>query len=292
MCPICKNSEFTIMGSPYMNPQISAIIRKDYKVVRCTVCDLYYLEPSIDFSPDEWKLLYNIEYFEEKSQSYENNRAKRRKERLDKITKYSANEIKNFLDVGCGEGFCLIEAESRGWNAYGLDITDHRVKEAKKNSIKFIITDLLSSNLTDNFFDVVYLDSVLEHVINPYDYLFEIKRILKSGGILYIGVPNEDCLINGFRKIVYWILNKNVSNKIKPFKAPYHVVGFNKYSLNNALSKAQFKVLKIRNFARRLEFLYAKPFSKDFFVLLLLLPVYLLSVPIRKEVYLETYVQK
>jgi SAM-dependent methyltransferase len=292
MCPICKNSKFIIIGSPYLNPKISKIIKKDYKVVKCTVCNLYYVEPSIDFLPDEWKFLYNSEYFQPMTNRYENNRAKKRKERLAKITQYSTNEIKNFLDVGCGEGFCLLEAENRGWNAYGLDITDHRVKDAKKNSINFINTDLLSSKFPDNFFDAIYLDSVLEHVINPLDYLLEIKRILKTGGILYIGVPNENSLFNDFKKILYWFINKKVSNKIKPFKSPYHVVGFNKISLDYALNKAKFKILKIRNFARRMEFLYAKALTKDFFKLLLILPIYLLSVPIRREVYLEAYIQK
>jgi len=67
MCPVCKCSEFIIIGPPSYNPSLARIIRKDYKVVKCTECNLYYLDPLIDFSPDEWELLYNSHYFSQKS---------------------------------------------------------------------------------------------------------------------------------------------------------------------------------------------------------------------------------
>ncbi len=292
MCPTCQSSEFTLIGSPFINPKVSKIIRMDYKVVKCNSCELCYTDPQIDFSSDEWKFLYDENYFSEKSAWYEKNRERDRNERFSNVLKYSSNKIQNFLDVGCGEGFCLLEAENRGWNAYGVDITDNRIEKAKKSSIKFFKSDLLNFKLPDEFFDVVYMDSVLEHVINPYNYLLEIKRILKKGGILYIGVPNEDSLFNYFKKFFYGITRKGISYKIKPFQSPYHVIGFNQSSLNHTLVKAQFKIKKLRNFACRLEFLKAKPFTREYFRLMLLIPIYFLSVPMQKEVYLEAYVQK
>ena len=140
-------------------------------------------------------------YFGEKSNWYTKKRKLDSKERLNKAAGFTSNKIENFLDIGCGEGYSLIEAMSRGWNVYGLDITDHRIETAKASSIKFINSDLINSNLPSNFFDIIYIDSVLEHVYNPSDYLSEIKRILRKGGILYLGVPNEDSLFNDVRKI-------------------------------------------------------------------------------------------
>ncbi len=154
------------------------------------------------------------------------------KERMNKAAGFTSNKIDNFLDIGCGEGYSLIEAKSRGWNVYGLDITDHRMETAKASSIKFINADLINSNLPSDFFDIIYLDSVLEHVYNPSDYLSEIKRILKKGGILYLGVPNEDSLFNDVRKILYKITRKNITEKIKPFQSPYHINGFNRTVFN------------------------------------------------------------
>jgi SAM-dependent methyltransferase len=292
MCPSCQSSEYTLIGSPYINPKVTKIIRKDYKVAECNSCGLYYIIPQIDFSAEEWKYLYDENYFFEKSSWYHKNRERDRKERFNNIIKYSSNEIRNFLDVGCGEGYCLLEAESRGWNAFGLDINDNRIDKAKKNNINFINSDLPSSKLREDFFDVVYMDSVLEHVINPLDYLSETKRILKKGGILYIGVPNEDSLFNDFKKLFYKISSQQVAPKIKPFKSPYHIIGFNKNSLENILNRSLFKIEKLRNFACRLEFLKEKPFTKEYFRAMVLLPIYFMAIPIRKEVYFEVYAKK
>ena len=214
------------------------------------------------------------------------------RERITKAAGFTSNRIENFLDIGCGEGYSLIEASNRGWNVYGIDITDHRMKDACINGIKFINSDLINSNLPSDFFDIIYLDSVLEHVYNPVEYLTEIKRILRKGGILYLGVPNEDSLFNDVRKIFYKITGKNITEKIKPFQSPYHINGFNKKSLAFGLTKAGFKIVELRNFANRLLFMREKPFTKDFLKLLLIFPIYLLAVPLRRESYLEAYVQK
>ena len=292
MCPICQGKDFRVIGYPSISLKAEKIIRKDYKVVKCNNCDLYFVDPKIDFSEDEWKFLYDENYFGEKSDWYTKKRKIDSKKRLANIAQYAGNKIEHFLDIGCGEGYSLIEAESKGWNAYGLDITDHRIADAKTNTIKFINCDLHSSKLQSDFFDAVYLDSVLEHVVNPMEYLKEIFRILKDGGILYLGVPNEDSLFNDIRKIAYQVSNKNVTEKIKPFQSPYHINGFNTGSLKFSLEKAGFKVVKLRNFACRVEFMKSKPLTKEYLLLLSILPVYLLAVPLRREAYLEAYVQK
>jgi SAM-dependent methyltransferase len=292
MCPICSSENFVLIGNPLSSSKASKVIKKDYKVVKCHNCSFYYVNPIIEFTEDEWRYLYDKTYFGEKSEWYIKKRKLDSKERLEKAVKYNSNKVANFLDIGCGEGYSLIEAASRGWNVYGVDITDHRIEKARTRNIKFINSNLLNSNLPSDFFDIVYLDSVLEHVNNPVDYLFEIRRILKKGGILYLGVPNEDSLFNDVRKFFYKITKQNITEKIKPFQSPYHINGFNKTSLTFALNKAGFKIAELRNFATLVEFMKVKPFSKEFIQLLLLFPVYLLAVPLRREVYLEAYVQK
>ena len=292
MCPICKSKDIYIVGNPSIGIKATKIINKDYKVVKCNNCSFYFVDPKIDFTENDWKYLYDENYFVEKSNWYTKKRKNDSKKRLDKISKFTSKRIKNFLDIGCGEGYSLIEAEGRGWNAYGVDITDHRIDKARESNIRFINSDLMSSNLHDNYFDAVYLDSVLEHVINPIEYLKEIFRILKKGGILYLGVPNEDSLFNDVRNIAYKFTKKKITEKIKPFQSPFHINGFNKNSLKFSLQKTGFNIVKLRNFACRVEFMKAKPFTKEYLVLLSILPIYLLAVPLRREVYLEAYVQK
>jgi len=292
MCPVCKENNFNIIGLPAIGAKEAKIINQDYRVVQCNKCFIYYINPGINFNKEEWEYLYGDDYFPPLTKWHKKRREKDRNYRLNTIEKYSKGSIKNFLDIGCGEGFCLIEAESRGWNAYGIDITDNRIPLAKKESIKFINSDLINAHLPDNFFDAVYVDSVLEHVINPYEYLIEIKRILKKGGILYFAVPNEDSLLNDIKNAVYKLSGKDKSARLKPFKTPYHIIGYNKHSIKLILQKLDLKICRLRNFSARLEFLKARFLSREYLLLLSILPINILSFLVRKEVYLETFVKK
>ena len=45
---------------------------------------------------------------------------------LDKFEKY--RKTNNLLDVGCGSGYFLVEAQKRGWHVFGTEYTDEAVK--------------------------------------------------------------------------------------------------------------------------------------------------------------------
>jgi SAM-dependent methyltransferase len=260
--------------------------------VQCTNCGYYFTHPKIDFTNNEWKQLYNPSYFAEMTVWHRKQRIIDIKSRFVKLKDYCDNNIVNFLDVGCGEGLALIEAVGQGWNSYGVDISDNRIAEAKDKRIIFISGDILSAKLPDNFFDSIYMDSVLEHLLNPVDYLKELYRIMRKGGVLYIGVPNEDSLFNDVKKILYRLMGNSISEKIKPFNSPYHVGGFNQISLSIAASKVNFRIIEPRNFAARFEFRKYPISSMNFWLHLFMLPVDLLAILFRKEIYLEAYLKK
>jgi ubiquinone/menaquinone biosynthesis C-methylase UbiE len=292
ICPVCKSTNALFVGHAKVSAKALKVVRDQYHVVNCLTCETFFVTPPIDLTTDGWRFLYDESYFPQMSKWYEKNRKKDREKRFNKLQLLYKKSITNFLDVGCGEGHCLIEAQNRGWKPHGIDITDHRIAMAKKNLIEFKNSTLTDSNFPDNYFDIIYMDSVLEHVINPIDYLLEIKRILKKGGLLYIGVPNEDSLLNDFKKLYYMLRGNSLSNKLKPFETPYHVVGFNTKSIKYALELVHLEIIELRNFACRLEFMRLKPFSKGFFYTLALFPIYILAVPVRREAYLEIYAQK
>ncbi|HQI41319.1 MAG: hypothetical protein B6D44_02215 [Ignavibacteriales bacterium UTCHB2] len=292
MCPVCNQTDYNVLGNPLIDPKVYKIIKKNFKIAKCNNCKTYFVTPQIDFTKEEWQYLYDSTYFPPLSKYYPQKRLTDAKDRLNVIEKCSAMKIQKFLDVGCGEGYTIIEAVKKGWTTFGVDITDHRIDGAKEATNMFFNADLLEANLESDFFDVVYLDSVLEHVPNPLEYLKEIYRVLKHGGIAYIGVPNEDSLLNDIRKIIFKIFHSGYSEKIKPFQSPYHINGFNKKSLSFIIDRANFKIEILNNFASKFEFLKVQPFTKEFFQLLLLLPIYLVAIPFRKEVYLEAYIKK
>jgi hypothetical protein len=130
-------------------------------------------------------------------------------------------------------------------------------------------------------------------VTNPLEYLIEIKRIMKKGAMLYIGVPNEDSLLNEIRKYYFIVSgNKDISEKLKPFKTPFHVGGFNSSSLDYLIKTVGLKIRRKRNFACRMEFLKYSFLSRDYLTGILLLPLYLIAIPFKREAYFELYIEK
>ncbi|MFQ5686765.1 MAG: class I SAM-dependent methyltransferase [Candidatus Scalindua sp.] len=292
-CPICSNNYFKIIGKPEISHKVKTFIKEDYQIVKCKNCQIYFVIPQISFSNNVWEELYDRNYFEKMTRWWANQRKKDRKYRLRQLEGYSNQKIINFLDVGCGEGYVLIEASERGWKAHGIDVFDNRIVSAKGKDILFSLGDIFDAQFPDNHFDCIYMDSVLEHVLNPIAYLKELNRIIKEYGVVYIGVPNEDCLFNDIKKLLYIIFGKGkISARIKPFVSPYHVTGFNRKPVMIASMKTNFEIVHFKNFGGFYELLKFNIFSRPFFINLFMLPIHLIAMLIGRQVYLEAILRK
>ena len=293
-CPVCKSKEFSVIGKPRKNKISEKFIVKDYRVVQCSKCQLYYVSPEIDFTDQQWAKLYHSDYFANQSEKLLKKRAKELRQRLEKAEKLlgKRNAIK-LLDIGTGEGKTLAAGLKRGWEVTGIDIVDNRNPEARDEKIMFIKGKFIEYDFPQNHFDIIYLDSVLEHVLNPLEYMNKIRSILKPGGILYVGVPDEDCLFNDIRKFDLNIRGKkDISAKIQPFDSPYHVVGFNPQSLKYIIEKAGLKVRFQRNFSRKFAFLYSDVKSKNFWISLAFSPLEIIGNLIHRDIYFEAYLTR
>ena len=107
------------------------------------------------------------------------------------IERYSPSKG-NLLDVGCGAGFFLNYANSKGWDVNGIDLLDEYIQFAKeKLMIKNVhCLSLEKAHFDEKFFDVVTLWDLIEHLPKPLQELKKINRLLKPGGHLAIWTPN------------------------------------------------------------------------------------------------------
>ncbi|MFA6598347.1 MAG: class I SAM-dependent methyltransferase [Ignavibacteriaceae bacterium] len=292
-CPICGIESFVRVGRPKTNALTSKLVKKDYSIVQCNSCTAYFVDPQIEFTFEEWKTLYENDYFGNQTDWFIRKREKELNERFLRLNQKSKNRIRTFLDVGCGEGNTLSKAQHYGWEAWGVDVADNRSKEAKDKNIQFKRSTLVNANFPADYFDCIYCDSVLEHVLNPVEYLKEIHRILKKGGVVYIGVPNEESFFNDIKKIMFYFLQKKqIAAQLKPFDSPYHIVGFTKKSFTYTIKENKFKMLEFRNFGRKFEFLGFKPNTRGFWISLVLLPVEFIGKLLSRDVYFDAILTK
>ncbi len=100
------------------------------------------------------------------------------------------------IELGCGEGLStqrLADMLPKGMVLEASEYVKHQIPDAKKNNPGMKITQESVYELkhADDSFDLIFLLEVLEHLDFPSKALQEIKRVLKPGGYLIIGVPRE-----------------------------------------------------------------------------------------------------
>lgn len=115
---------------------------------------------------------------------------------LNELFGSEANQSRLLLDIGCGEGFTLDYFRNAGWGIEGIDFSDFGIKSVHPHLCSFFkkgnIWDSIENLLTEKKqYDVVWLDNVLEHVVDPAMLLSKANKLTKPGGILIIEVPND-----------------------------------------------------------------------------------------------------
>jgi SAM-dependent methyltransferase len=122
---------------------------------------------------------------------------KKRKQWVEKaLTEWAArrgSEPVVGLDLGCGDGANLHWLQSYFSRLYGSDYNLLRLLRAVKLGInaQLFMADVCNYPSEDNCFDVIYFNHVLEHIPDDLAALREVRRILKPGGLVILGVPNE-----------------------------------------------------------------------------------------------------
>jgi SAM-dependent methyltransferase len=85
------------------------------------------------------------------------------------------------LDIGCG---------TQPFRRY-LSCSEYIGIDETENVSPLICASVLSIPFKDGFFDSAICTEVLEHTAQPRDAVAEIARVLKSGGRLYVTVPQS-----------------------------------------------------------------------------------------------------
>ena len=97
----------------------------------------------------------------------------------------------NFLDIGTNMGFFLGHTQGRDWNVTGIDPSPALSKMARKYfSLNVKTCYLNEAGFKDEYFDVVTVTDVFEHIPKPKKLLADIKKVIKKDGILFIKVSN------------------------------------------------------------------------------------------------------
>jgi 2-polyprenyl-3-methyl-5-hydroxy-6-metoxy-1,4-benzoquinol methylase len=187
-CPLCGDGAHTTL-----------FVKRGYPIVRCDQCSLVFANPQVDESlvlaeyradtaraNDLWvDVLLSERQLELDCEKFG--------EILDGLEPYRGDG--RLLDVGTSIGLFLRLALERGWDAVGNEFGE-RARAVARERFGLDVSDRPLSELgvEPHSFDVVTLNSVLEHVNEPRAMLCELRELLKPGGVLFVIVPNVDSL--------------------------------------------------------------------------------------------------
>lgn len=186
------------------------------------------------------------------------------------------------LDIGCGtkpyRNICQV-------NEYiGLEIDD----EGNRNhSHADVFYDGKTIPFDDNTFDSILPNQVFEHVFNPNDFLKEINRVTKTGGVFLMTVP------------FVW----------DEHEQPYDYARYSSFGLKHILSENGFEIIEQRKSNNGLEvifqllndYIFKKTVTKSrylnlLFMLMLMAPINVLGLifskilPRNNDLYLDNII--
>lgn len=101
----------------------------------------------------------------------------------------------HILDLGCGTGILLhplAEIVGKKGRIVGVDISDFMVREARKRAgvtdlpLEFYKGNVYSLEFPDEVFDRATCSTLFQHLKRPDEALTEIKRVVKTGGLISV----------------------------------------------------------------------------------------------------------
>lgn len=148
---------------------------------------------------------------------------------------YQARAGENVLDVGCGNGLSLLEAEALGARAFGIEADPNVRPIADALNLRIHFGNLHDEPFPGERFDLIIMNQVIEHVPEPDEALEIMRRRLAPGGRIVLVFPNQESLgrrLTGARWI-HWHI-------------PFHLHHFDRKAMKQLAERCGLQFVRTR----------------------------------------------
>lgn len=262
-CPICKNNNYTIL---FKKPTNSNVLKKYFKwrlpklkseefIFECTIVEC-----------KNCSLIYHVNYLNQnqKDKIYgteDSNLTKYKKLKRKKNTKkikniynrnlniafHLLNKNKNIkvLDFGSGWGEWAVFSNEYGFETFGCEIDDFKIKYSNKNNLKLLDID----NIKEKSINFINTEQVFEHLEDPIKYIKLFEKIVTNNGVVRISVPNGIKIKKNIKYNYNWLVkNKSSNNSLNPIWLFEHINCYTPKSIIYMMENNGFRQIKLSFF--------------------------------------------
>lgn len=234
-CIICKGVEFEFA----LESKDYFLSQQIFKLYRCKSCGLMFTRPQpgitaiMEYYNSNEYTAHNTDSHTLKNFLYKYARNIALKAKLRMIRKYF--KTGKLLDFGSGTGEFLNHCHKSGWDVMGIEPNSL----ARERSIQKYHLNIGNSDDFDNIhvksFDVITLWHVMEHHNDPVKLMMTNHKLLKTGGLLVIALPNYESWDADFYG-KFWAA----------YDVPRHLYHFSQTAVSLLVEKSGFKIHEIR----------------------------------------------
>ncbi|MDR9855793.1 8-oxo-dGTP diphosphatase MutT [Paenibacillus sp. VCA1] len=111
-------------------------------------------------------------------------------ERDNVLNAFQSNDVHSVLEIGAGPGRDSLFFKKHGFDVTAVDLSEEMVRLCRQKGLSARVMDFYHLEFADRSFDAVYAMNCLLHVPKAQlpGVLTEIKRVLKPGGLFYLGL--------------------------------------------------------------------------------------------------------
>ncbi len=241
-CPCCESKNYKEITKSFDYDYFTTNII--FTIVNCLDCGLTYINPRPKIT--EVEKIYPPEYSAYHFDKIENTIIKKARnfmqsgkaKRIFKCIKDNEQEIR-IIDIGCGSPAFLKLIENfsnrRKIDLYGNDVSSEILLSVENAGFKTVPGTFENVEWEENFFDVVVMNQVIEHLFDVKGNLNKVFRLLKSGGVLFIETPSDEGLDAKLFRKKYW----------GGYHVPRHLQIFNALTIDRMLKSYGFVVEQI-----------------------------------------------
>jgi len=245
-CPVCGSSDVY-----HLDP-----FHETYGVDRCCVCQTAFVNPAPN--AEALKDYYNNAPSNLMLDQRYRARSKEKKtfildDRVDVVLEllhtFDSKKTVRILEVGCGSGGFLSRLSSvlsagtygQKVNLSGIDIDENAILACVDKRLQLTCCSAEAYvKRQSSQYDIVLHFELIEHLVDPYAFIRDVRKLLKPGGFTVFTTPNAsglELVSSGYNKF------RLLAHGIFP---PMHLNAFSAYNMTHFAIRSGFHLFRIR----------------------------------------------